>query len=177
VREIDRSFTATAAAAAVPPLASMVPASTGAVYVLSVLRAYRELPIDRAELEAAWRTLAGGVALPAFGDYNVLAGRLGQPPTLSRTHDRPFRTKTEIGSLDIEVRMESWLPTDTIRRSGFGHVIARRHHVLSVDRGVSLVILSESGRPLLTEYRAGLFAPVTRLIAGSTDTPPPTCYR
>ena len=35
--------------------------------------------------------------------------------------------------------MESWLAADTIRRMGFGQVIAARHHTLIIERGVSLV--------------------------------------
>ena len=40
-------------------------------------------------------------------------------------------------AMGVEVRMESWLAADTIRRMGFGHVVAGRHHTLIVERGVS----------------------------------------
>ena len=49
--------------------------------------------------------------------------------------------------------MESWLAADTIRRMGFGHVVAARHHTLIVERGVSFVAFDGSGRPLRSGYR------------------------
>jgi hypothetical protein len=58
--------------------------------------------------------------------------------------------------------MESWLPPDTMRRAGFGHVIADRHHVLTLERGVSVVALGENGRTRLAGYASGLFAPEPR---------------
>ena len=73
--------------------------------------------------------------------------------------------------------MESWLPTDTIRRSGFGHIIANRRHVLALDRGISFVALADSGSPALTEYRSGLFAPIPRWVVTRGDTLPAPCYR
>ena len=42
--------------------------------------------------------------------------------------------------------MESWLASDTIRRMGFGHVIAARRHTLIVERGVSFAAFDERGR-------------------------------
>ena len=84
---------------------------------------------------------------------------------------------TAIGSLKLDVRMESWLPTDTIRRSGFGHIIVNRRHVLAIDRGISLVALAGSGTPLLTEYRSGLFAPVRRWVVNRGDSVAAPCYR
>ena len=60
--------------------------------------------------------------------------------------------------------MESWLAADTIRRMGFGHVIAARRHTLIVERGVSLVAFDASGRPLRSGYRAGIFAPQPRYL-------------
>jgi len=71
--------------------------------------------------------------------------------------------------------MEAWRPPDTIRRSGFGHALVNRRHALTFDRGVSLVVLPITGPPLLTEYRAGLFAPVIRGAVAVTDVSP--CYR
>jgi hypothetical protein len=58
--------------------------------------------------------------------------------------------------------MDSWLAFDTIRRMGFGHVIAGRHHSLIVERGASFVVLDEGGRPTKTEYADGLYAPQPR---------------
>ena len=42
---------------------------------------------------------------------------------LVESQDRPYRVRVTIEPFDFDVRMESWLPTDTIRRAGFGHVI------------------------------------------------------
>ncbi len=149
----------------------------GMTYALSVLRPYRELPIDRAELEQAWEALAGDTPLPTIEDYTIVAGRIGERPHFIRSGQRPFRATTTLGELNIDVRMESWLPTDTIRRSGFGHVIVNRRHILGIDRGISLVVLGSSGSLLLTEHRAGLFAPVQRWVFGAGDTVPAPCYR
>ena len=43
-----------------------------------------------------------------------------------------------IGWRALHVRMDSWLPDDTFRRGGFGHVLRGREHVLIVERGISL---------------------------------------
>ena len=58
---------------------------------------------------------------------------------------------------------DTWLPTDTIRRSGFGHVIADRHHVLTLERGLSFIALVPGGYPT---YAGGLFAPIPRYLLG-----------
>jgi len=60
--------------------------------------------------------------------------------------------------------MESWLPFDTIRRMGFGQVVANRHHALVVERGVSFVALDATGSPVRTAYQGGLFAPQPRFL-------------
>jgi hypothetical protein len=62
------------------------------------------------------------------------------------------------------IRMESWLAFDTIRRMGFGHVIANRHHALIVERGISFVAIDSSGRAVHTAYAAGIFAPEPRYL-------------
>lgn len=154
---------------------SLLPA--GVTYALAVLRPYRELPIDRGELERAWKALAGDTPLPTLEDFTIVVGRVGERPHVIRSSQRPFRATTALGGLNIDVRMESWLPTDTIRRSGFGHVIVNRHHMLAIDRGISLVALGSSGPPVLTAHRAGLFAPVQRWVFGAGDTLPVPCYR
>jgi hypothetical protein len=148
-----------------------------AVYALAVLRPDSEFPMDRTELQLAWTELTGDAELPPLQDYNVFIGRVGERPLLIRASNRPFRVGTTLGQLQIDARMESWLPTDTIRRSGFGHIIANRRHVLALDRGISLVALAASGGPLLTEYRSGLFAPIPRWVVTRGDTLPAPCYR
>jgi hypothetical protein len=52
--------------------------------------------------------------------------------------------------------MESWLPFETFRRAGFGHVLRGRQHVLTIERGVSLVWFDRADEPAVT-YAAGLY--------------------
>ena len=64
--------------------------------------------------------------------------------------------------------MESWLSADTIRRMGFGHVIAARRHTLIVERGVSFAAFDSAGRPMRTAYASNIFAPQPRYLVKST---------
>jgi len=57
--------------------------------------------------------------------------------------------------------MDSWLPEDTFRREGFGHVLRGREHLMWIERGISLMWLSQSGVPAQV-YAAGLYAPEAR---------------
>jgi Protein of unknown function (DUF2723) len=140
-----------------------LPADT--IYVLALLAPYRDLPFDAQELADAARRLTGGAATLAEGpSYQVLAGRLGEPPTLDRRETQPFRAAVLLDGVELDVRMESWLPADTIRRAGFGHVIANRRHVLTLERGVSLVLLGPDGRTRDVAYASGLFAPLPRVL-------------
>ena len=63
--------------------------------------------------------------------------------------------------------MDSWLVSDTIRRMGFGHVVAGRRHSLIVERGVSFVAFDRSGAAQRSGYAAGIFAAEPRYL----------CYR
>ncbi len=101
--------------------------------------------------------------MPELRQYVVVAGYVGRPPLLVRTSDEPYRVHQALAPFDLDIRMESWLPTDTIRRSGFGHVIADRQHVLTLERGLSFVALGGGG---YTAYAGGLFAPIPRSIIG-----------
>ena len=49
--------------------------------------------------------------------------RSGVPPCSCGRSDEPYRVAPELEPFDLDIRMESWLPTDTIRRAGFGHVM------------------------------------------------------
>jgi hypothetical protein len=149
----------------VPALADRLAAlEPGDPYVLALLRAYPDVPLDTEELGGAVRRLtAGTTVLPLDGVYTVMAGRVGERPLLLRAERRPFRTALDIGGARIDVRMESWLPPDTMRRAGFGHVIVNRRHALTLERGVSVVGLTPGGDVRLTEYASSLFAPVPRL--------------
>jgi hypothetical protein len=134
--------------------------SAGTRYVLCWLKPTPETPYDPTEIDDAVARLTGGrvTTLPP-GNFVVLAGRAGGPPDFVRESNRPFREEVAIGELPVTIRFEAWFPFDTIRRMGFGHVIANRHHSLIVERGLSFVTLDDDGRATRTEYAAGLFAP------------------
>jgi hypothetical protein len=160
---------------AVEPLAASIESlRPGTRYVLCVLRPSRDLALDSAELNRAWHLLTG-VDEGRDGDdrltsslpkenYGVLAGLVGQRPQLVMDASRPFRRNVTLDGVDVEVRMESWLPADTIRRMGFGHVIAARRHTLIVERGVSFVAFDDQGHAIRTAYRSNIFAPQRRYI-------------
>ena len=135
----------------------------GTPFVLALLRAYRDVPLDVAELTGIVDALTGHTAtLPTDSVYTVMIGRTGEPPALVRSELRPFRLRMSVSDMNVDVRMESWLPPDTIRRAGFGHVIVNRRHVLTLERGVSVVALGENGRTRLAGYASGLYAPEPR---------------
>lgn len=149
----------------------------GQPYALGVLTPDRAFRQNRSDVENAVRLLTGRADLSESPGFTVVIGRVGDPPTLIRAERRPFRTSARIGDLEFDVRMESWLPTDTIRRSGFGHIVVNRSHVLTLERGISLVVLGDAGTPLLTEYRGGLFEAPRRFRLGYGGVVPATCYR
>ena len=135
----------------------------GTPFVLALLRAYRDVPLDAGELAAMVAALtARTAALPTDGVYTVMAGRAGERPLLVRTEARPFRLRVALSGMDVDVRMESWLPPDTMRRAGFGHVIVNRRHVLTIERGVSVVALGDDGRTRVAGYASSLYAPEPR---------------
>jgi hypothetical protein len=135
----------------------------GSPYVLGVLRAYTDVPLDAADLQRAYGTLLGSTAVPPPDDvYTVVAGRVGRPADLVHRASRPFRVRADLWNLRFEARMESWLPMDTMRRAGFGHVIVNRRHVLTLERGVSFLALGTDGRPLWTAYASSVYAPQPR---------------
>ncbi|MEO8257100.1 MAG: DUF2723 domain-containing protein [Acidobacteriota bacterium] len=140
----------------------------GTRYVLAVLKPSREFTIDTADLDRAAAVLSGGrlTSIPG-GDYAALAGVIGERPVLTAGSARPFRYRVDLAGVPVEVRMESWLAADTIRRMGFGQVVAARHHALIIERGVSLVAFDPAGRPIESGYAAGIFAPQPRYL----------CYR
>jgi hypothetical protein len=155
-------------AIAVPTLASTVddlPAGTR--FVLCVLRPSREFTIDQNDLSRALRRLTGG-ALTTMpdGEYAVVAGVVNAAPMLAVAGGSPFRRAADVDGLEVDVRMESWLAFDTIRRMGFGQVAAGRRHTLIVERGISFAAFDAQGRPLRTAYLANIFAPEPRYIAG-----------
>ncbi len=110
----------------------------------------------------------GGSSSLGEEDYIVFAGRAGTTPQLVHRANRPFKSRVMLDGVTVDIRMESWLAFDTIRRMGFGQVIANRHHALIVERGVSFVALDDDGRPLRTAYASGIYAPQPRYLVLSS---------
>lgn len=136
----------------------------GTAYVLGVIEEYPEAPIDRQDLARAAAALGVTGAAPGGDRFEVVVGRVGEPPVARRSSRFPFRLRTGVSGLDVDVRFECWLPADTIRRAGFGHAIVNRRHELTLDRGVSFVALGAGGRATLRAWASGLFAPQPRFI-------------
>jgi hypothetical protein len=99
-----------------------------------------------------------------------VAGITGQAPDVVAAGDHPFRRKLAVGGVSVEIRMESWLASDTIRRMGFGHVVAGRRHTLIVERGISFAAFDTAGRAVQTVYASNIYAPQARYLI---DTGPP----
>jgi hypothetical protein len=136
----------------------------GTRYVLCVVKPTREFAIDATDLEIAARELTGEHGSVPPGDYAALAGVAGQAPALVVSSTRPFRRSVQLDGITVDVRMESWVTFDTIRRMGFGQVIAARRHTLIVERGVSFAAFDAEGRALRLGYSAGVFAPHPRYL-------------
>ena len=154
--------------APLPLTAELRAVPRGTRYVLTVLRPSRDLPLNRTDLVAALRALTGDatIDLPPR-DYVAVAGVAGDAPALVAAADAPFRRSAIVAGVRLDVRMDSWLATDTIRRMGFGHAIVRRRHTLIVERGVSFVAFDANGAAVHTAYRENIFAPQPRYL----------CYR
>jgi hypothetical protein len=130
-----------------------------------VLKPSRDFAIDADDLARALRTLTGGrVVRPPQGDYGAIAGVTGAAPALTVGSNRPFDRRVEIGAAPVEIRMDSWLAADTIRRMGFGHVVVARRHTLIVERGISFAAFDGQGRVIRTAYEANLFEPPRRFV-------------
>jgi len=144
--------------------------SPGTPYVLCVLTPPREEHLDPELLGEAVRMLTrgripaqlriGGSAENGIGRrYQVMAGLTGEAPIVARAEDSPFRMNFRLLDDPFTVRMESWLPSDTFRRAGFGHVLRGREHVLTLERGVSLVWFDRNARASNPIYAASVYSP------------------
>jgi hypothetical protein len=153
----------------VPGISELVEGlAPGTLYVLSILKPVPDFSLDTREVVRAVGALTDGqLASMPDGDYAVIAGVAGERPTLVAGANEPFRRSLSLGGVAVEIRMESWLASDTIRRMGFGHVIAARRHTLIIERGVSFVTFDRSGRSIRSGYVSGIFAPQPRYL----------CYR
>ena len=131
----------------------------GMPYVLSVLTPPREERLDPDVLAIALRALTGDEASPAAGAaFELFAGVAGEPAQVHRASNRPFTDRFQILEEPITVRLDAWLPADTFRRAGFGHVLRGREHVMIIERGVNLVWFGRDGAPSQPFYWASLFA-------------------
>jgi hypothetical protein len=134
--------------------------ASGDAYVICVIEPSPGRTMDRMDLDRL-ATRLGATSMPA-GRYSVMAGIAGGRAALREANDRPFRRKVQLGALTLDIRIESWVPFDTIRRAGFGHVIVNRRHGLTVERGISVIVVDPAGRTRFVEYESGLFAPQRR---------------
>jgi hypothetical protein len=141
-------------------------------YVICVLEPTGGHTIDRDDLERTLAALGNSTAAPIpQAGYVAVAGLTGQAPSFVLAGDRPFRRSMTIGGTDVRIRMDAWLPSDTIRRMGFGHVIANRRHSLIVERGLSFVAFDGSGQPVLSAYSANVFAREPRFVIREPSPP------
>jgi hypothetical protein len=154
------------------PVPSLVEAAAevprGMPYVLSVLTPPREDRLDPKALAAALDTLTAGKVTSRTGlAFEVFAGVAGEGPQIHRSSNRPFTEQFHVLEEPFTVRMDSWLPSDTFRRAGFGHVLRGRDQVMTLERGINLVWLGRTGLPSPPHYSASLFAaqPRYRLLA------------
>ena len=136
-------------------------------YVLCLLRPSRDYVLDRGDVDSAIHELTGQDLTMPSGDYAALVGLVGRAPALALGSSAPFRRDVMLGDVAVEVRMESWLAFDTIRRMGFGQVVAARRHTLIVERGLSFAAFDATGRPTRTAYLANIFAPQARYLVAT----------
>jgi hypothetical protein len=130
----------------------------GTRYVLCVLKPTKDFSIDVNDLTATIRWLTGGRGADfPLDQYAAIAGIVGEAPALVVSGERPFTRTIDLMRVRVEIRMESWLNADTIRRMGFGQVVAARRHALIVERGVSLSAFGDDGSPAVQAYAANLF--------------------
>ena len=144
----------------------------GLPYVLTRLTPLPDESLNEEEFSSAVAILTGETGPAAVRDvpgtasadaprYQVWAGRSGTAPVIHRTSNRPFTATFSILGDGFSVRMDSWLPSDTFRRGGFGHVLRGRDRLLFVERGVSLVWFRPDGSPAAA-YTANVYEPRPR---------------
>lgn len=135
----------------------------GMPFVLVLLTPPRDAPLDADDFNRALAVLTGErIPRRAPQAYELFAGVAGEPPQVYRSSARPFSETFEILDERLTARMESWLPMDSFRRAGFGHVLRGRERLMVLERGVNLVWLGRTGRPSPPYYAASLFAPQPR---------------
>ena len=152
-----------AGAGSLADVAARIP--RGSPYVITILTPPAAFPLDEEDLAAALTIL--GATRNRSGlvrtdqAYQVFAGAAGETGAEYHASNRPFvRDVSAAGDL-FTIRMDAWLPSDTFRRGGFGHVLHGRTRLLFIERGVSLVWLDTSGTARVM-YAAGPYAPERR---------------
>ena len=131
----------------------------GTPYVLSILTPPPGYSLDPTLVDRALDTLTGGRMPPRMSrPYEVVAGTAGEAPHVHQSSARPFTVRFRLLDEAFTLHLDGWLPFETFRRPGFGHLLRGRERLLTVERGVSLVWLGREGRPSAPHYAAGLFA-------------------
>ena len=139
--------------------------AAGTRYVLCYIRPSSEFVVDGEAVQQAVGVLSGRTFEPFTRQgFASIAGVIGDEPHLLRVSERPFREVLNVDGTRVEVRMETWLPFDTIRRMGFGQVVAGRTHALIVERGISFVAFDAAGQPIERAYDANIFNPQRRYL-------------
>jgi hypothetical protein len=134
----------------------------GTPFILTFLEPTPGERLDTQDFDQALTALAGRTARRGQSRFQVWAGVAGESGGYHREADRPFRDDFPVLGDRFSVRMESWLPYETFRRAGFGHVLRGREPILTVERGVSLVWFARDGSPAVA-YAGGLYAPSPRV--------------
>jgi hypothetical protein len=157
-------------------VAAVAAVPRGTRYVLCALKPGGDVTRHPDHVTRALEVLTGAeLSKLPVGDYVAVAGIVGSRPELVVASDRPFRRELTLAGVNVELRMDAWLVSDTIRRMGFGHVIAARQHTLIVERGVSFVAFDEHGEAIRTVYDSNIYTPQARyLIDIATGIRPPT---
>ena len=145
----------------------------GTPYVLTILQPYPEAPLDQQQLGRLARLLRVEAPGLPMGRYVAVAGEVGRGTRLRVAGDEPFRRTVELEGRAVDIRMEAWLPTDSIRRAGFGHVISGRRHLLTLYRGLSFVSLTPEGGAGVRTWEGGQLMPQGRWIIKASRQPAP----
>ncbi len=165
------AFTLVREEAPTPTLAAIVEGlPRGTPYVLTLVDPLNDPRIDSAALDGILGALAGRA--PAAREpaaYQLWAGVSGEGPSHVMSSARPFRISMALLGEPVTVRMDAWLPFDSFRRGGFGHVLRNRERLLTIERGLSLAWVQPSGAAAQA-YAGGLYAPEPRfrIPAGAT---------
>jgi hypothetical protein len=136
---------------------------------MTILTPLPDFTFDEEDVTAALDDLAGRAsrrpgstaASARRRRYEVIAGVAGEKPAFQLTADQPFARDVVLAGDTVHVRFDSWLPFDTFRRGGFGHVLLGHERILFIERGVSLVWLRRDGAPAVA-YGANAYAPQPR---------------